>query len=127
MSRILHQRRENIMRLFCFSLLTVPSLAGWMSGSDDLDVSIYGNAMNRAWLYESKSIAMEVQGCIWGYVSDNEEAGCMEDESEDGTTYWYQMANCRRAQVAYSLHASSSGSGTCSSSNFVESVRTHKI
>jgi hypothetical protein len=49
--------------------------------------------------------------------------GCMQDSSEDGTTYWYMMANCRRAQVAYSLYASSSAGGTkCKNSNFKESV-----
>jgi hypothetical protein len=60
---------------------------------------------------------------MWGYVEDNEESGCMEDGSEDGTTYWYQMANCRRAQAVFSLYATDSGSSaSCSNGNFKESV-----
>lgn len=84
---------------------------------------MYGNAINRDWLSDSKSISINVGGCVWGVVNHNDgDAGCMEDESEDGTTYWYQMAECRRAQVAFSLYASSSGSTSCSSGNFKESV-----
>ena len=60
---------------------------------------------------------------MWGYVEDSEESGCMENGSEDGTTYWYQMANCRRAQAVFSLYSTdSSSSASCSSSNFKESV-----
>jgi hypothetical protein len=60
---------------------------------------------------------------MWGYVEDNEDSGCMEDSSEDGTTYWYQMANCRRAQAVYTMYASSSSSSaSCNSNNFKESV-----
>jgi hypothetical protein len=52
--------------------------------------------------------------------------GCMQDSSQDGTTYWYMMANCRRAQVAYSLYASSNAGGTkCTSGNFKESVSVY--
>jgi len=67
---------------------------------------------------------MQVEGCVWSTSDDNEDLGCMEDGSEDGTTYWYQMAMCRRAQVAYSLYASSSGSSNCGSSKFVGSYVT---
>lgn len=46
--------------------------------------------------------------------------GCREDESGDGTQYWYQMANCRRANVAYALYDGSSG--RCSKNTFLENV-----
>ena len=65
---------------------------------------------------------MNVVGCVWTTSDDNEDLGCMEDSSQDGTTYWYQMAMCRRAQVAYSLYASSSGSSSCGNGKFVGSV-----
>ena len=81
----------------------------------------YGNS-SPDWLGSSTNIAMQVEGCVWSTSDDNEDLGCMEDGSEDGTTYWYQMAMCRRAQVAYSLYASSSGSSNCGSSKFVGSV-----
>jgi len=42
----------------------------------------------------------------------------MQDASGDGTTYWYQMAMCRRAQVAYSVYATDSSSATCTSNTF---------
>jgi len=70
------------------------------------------------WMYGSSNIAMKVEGCVWATTDDNEDVGCMEDESGDGTTYWYQMAMCRRAQVAYSVYATDSGSASCASGNF---------
>jgi hypothetical protein len=94
-----------------------------MGSSTETDLANYGNTLNRDWLCDSASVSFQVDGCVWGYVSDNEDAGCMEDKSSDGTTYWYQMANCRRAQVAYSMYGSSSSTTTCSSTNFKESVR----
>ena len=66
---------------------------------------------------------MKYEGCVWSYVEDDDgDMGCMEDESEDGTTSWYMMANCKRAQVAYSMYATTSGSTSCSKNNFKETV-----
>ena len=98
--------------------------AGWgnSNSNSDASYSIYGNANTRDWLYDGSTLSFEVLGCVWGVVYDSEEAGCLEDESEDGTYNWYMMANCRRPQVAYSVYASDSGSSTCSSSTFVGSV-----
>ena len=84
--------------------------------------SLYGNGFTRDWLYDSASLAFQVEGCAWGLVEDSEEVGCLQDESEDGTTNWYMMANCRRPQVVYSVYASSSGSASCNDNNFVGSV-----
>ena len=90
--------------------------------SSSVDTTIYGLSYQREdWMYGSKTIALKYEGCVWGYVDDRENAGCMEDESEDGTTMWYMMANCKRAQVAYSVYASS-GSTSCSNGDFKESV-----
>ena len=74
------------------------------------------------WLYSSSNIAMKVEGCVWATTDDNEDVGCMEDESGDGTTYWYQMAMCRRAQVAYSVYATGSGSVSCGSGSYKGTV-----
>lgn len=74
------------------------------------------------WFYGSTNIAMKVEGCVWATSDDNENLGCMQDSSNDGVTYWYQMAMCRRAQVAYSVYASNSGSPSCSSGNFKGTV-----
>jgi hypothetical protein len=93
------------------------------SSKNNYDSSVYGLSQQRDWMYESGSINMQYHGCVWGYVNDRENMACMEDESGDGTTYWYQMANCRRAQVAYSLYASSNtGSSRCNNGNWKESV-----
>lgn len=96
---------------------------GWGNGNSNgnSDYSIYGNTRTRDWLYDGSTLSFKVLGCVWGVVYDSEEAGCLEDESEDGTYNWYMMANCRRPQVAYSVYSSSSG---CSSSNFVGSFMT---
>lgn len=74
------------------------------------------------WMNSATNIAMKIEGCVWSTTDYNEDMGCMEDSSQDGTTYWYQMAMCRRAQVAYSLYATESGSSSCSNSNFVGTV-----
>lgn len=52
--------------------------------------------------------------------------GCREDESEDGTVYWYQMANCRRANVVYRLYGSkSSNHARCNKSNYLDTFVTN--
>jgi hypothetical protein len=87
----------------------------WGSGGS-VDTSIYGDAQNREWLTDGSTISLKLEGCVWGVTENNEDMGCMEESSNDGTEYWYQMANCRRAQVVYNLYT---GSG-CGS--FKESV-----
>ena len=79
------------------------------------------------WMYSANNIAMKVEGCVWSTTDDNEDMGCMEDDSGDGTTYWYQMAMCRRAQVAYSVYATDSGSANCNGGNFKGSVSPRGI
>lgn len=76
------------------------------ASNNNYDANIYSMSMQRDWLYESTAITMKYEGCVWGYVDadDREDMACMESESGDGTTYWYMMANCRRAQVAFSLY-----------------------
>lgn len=98
--------------------------AAWGSSSGT-DYSVFGNALSRDWLYDAKGISIKVEGCLWAYWQDKdeEESGCLEESSEDGTTYWYMMSNCRRAQVAWSVYASdSSSSPSCNSGNFKETV-----
>ena len=91
--------------------------------NNQVDYSMYGMSMQRDWMYDSKTISLKFLGCVWGYVdADNgENMGCMPSDSEDGTTSWYQMANCRRAQVAYGMYASS-GSTSCNKRDLQESV-----
>jgi len=99
---------------------------GWNNGNSDGNsyYSIFGNAGTRGWLYDGSTLSIQVLGCVWGVVYDSEEAGCLEDESEDGTYNWYMMANCRRPQVAYSVYSTSTGSSGCSSTSFVGSFTT---
>jgi hypothetical protein len=113
---------KSLLSLVLFVQLTGEALAG---SSNYYDSSVFGMSMQRDWMYESGSINMKYEGCVWGYVSDRENMGCMADESGDGTTYWYMMANCRRAQVAYSLYASSNTGGTsCKGGTWQESFVT---
>lgn len=99
--------------------------AGWSNNYNNNDYGSSVFSMQRDWLYDSSSIGLQVEGCVWGYVGeDNEDMGCMENESEDGTSMWYMMANCRRAQVAYSVYASSSGSTSCNNNDFKETFVT---
>lgn len=108
-----------LLKAALLSVLAVQA-AAWGSSSNSESKSNYGNGISRDWLYDGSTISMKLEGCMWGYVEDSEESGCMQRSSEDGTTYWYQMANCRRAQAVYSLYTG----GTCSSSTFAESFAT---
>ena len=113
-----------MLKAFLFSGLMARA-AGWGSSSSGTNYALYGNTLERDWMYDAKGISIKVEGCLWAYWQDKdeEESGCLEENSEDGTTYWYQMSNCRRAQVVWSVYASdSSSSPSCSSSNFKESV-----
>mmetsp|Transcript_17145 Transcript_17145/g.25982 ORF Transcript_17145/g.25982 Transcript_17145/m.25982 type:complete len:355 (+) Transcript_17145:74-1138(+) len=116
------------MMIFREALLSLilPQLAlSWGSGNgnNNLDYTFYSDSYSRDWLSDGSYVSLKLEGCVWGYVYDSEESGCLEDSSEDGTTSWYMMSNCRRAQAAFSLYASES-SGDCSSSNFKESFVT---
>jgi hypothetical protein len=105
--------------------LLFPHVEAWGGGSSSskLDTSAFGNMLDREWLYSSTAMSIKLEGCLWSYADDSENSGCMEQSSEDGTTYWYQMANCLRAQAIFSVYSSDSGSTVgCSKSNFKESV-----
>eukprot|EP00814_Leptocylindrus_danicus_P004963 CAMPEP_0116021404 /NCGR_PEP_ID=MMETSP0321-20121206/10368_1 /TAXON_ID=163516 /ORGANISM="Leptocylindrus danicus var. danicus, Strain B650" /LENGTH=272 /DNA_ID=CAMNT_0003492271 /DNA_START=110 /DNA_END=928 /DNA_ORIENTATION=+ len=65
-------------------------------------------------------------GCRWSYIVKDGDEGCREDESGDGTQYWYQMANCRRANVAFAVYGADSGSTRCSKGQFLENFVTTK-
>lgn len=109
----------------------IPGVLGgnwWQNdGSSSVDTLKFGSSMDRDWLYNGKSVSLQLEGCIMGFnTADSEDAGCPENDSEDGTVYWYQMANCLRPQAVFSLYASDSNSASCSSSNFKESVSLKK-
>lgn len=114
-------RGSALLGLVVLSSLVTPLVARGDSSSSTDDM-IYGNTFTRSWLYDSKSLSIKVEGCAWGHVDDSEEVGCLEDDSDEGTTNWYMMANCRRPQVVFSVYASSSGSTSCNDKNFVGSV-----
>jgi len=85
---------------------------------------------SRNYLSSSSSVAIQVEGCVWSNVDINnaDNMGCMEGESEDGTTLWYQMANCKRAQVAYSVYSrirdDKNKSTTCQDEEYQETLVT---
>ena len=110
-----------LQALIAFSM--VLNVHSWGSSSSTSDNSIYSDSYKRDWLYDATSISMKLEGCVWGYVADEEEAGCLQSSSQDGTYYWYQMANCRRPQAAFSLYSSDSSSSVgCNSNTYRETV-----
>jgi hypothetical protein len=118
-----------LLTLTLLSVLASPVKAWGNSNSNSnagTDESIYGNELAMDWLYDSKSLSIKVEGCVWGNVDDSEDVGCLEDESEDGTTNWYMMANCKRPQVAFTVYGSGSSSSGCNSNNFKGSVSHEK-
>mmetsp|Transcript_599 Transcript_599/g.817 ORF Transcript_599/g.817 Transcript_599/m.817 type:complete len:390 (-) Transcript_599:104-1273(-) len=90
--------------------------AGWGSDGTNYDETSYMNG--RTWASDGSSLSIKVDGCAWGLTDEGENAACMEQSSEDGTTYWYQMVNCLRAQVVFSVYSGSSG--TCNSNTYQE-------
>ena len=127
------RRRSSQCLLPAVTLLAILSLAhpihGWGGNSNSnsgKDTVLFGNTFARDWLYDASSISIKVEGCSMGVVEDQDEFGCLEDESEDGTTNWYMMANCVRPQVVFSVYASGSSSTNCNSNNFKESVSKYK-
>jgi hypothetical protein len=111
------------MRLAVFLLICIQAvLSSWGGSDEETDKTIFGNSLARDWMSDSTALSIQLDGCAWGYVADNEEAGCMENGSQDGTTYWYQMANCRRAQAVFSVYGTTSSSASCNKNNFKESV-----
>jgi hypothetical protein len=121
------RRARNCLWILAMFSLVIERTLGWGASGSSTDDSIYGNTFVRDWLYNSKSISLKVEGCAWGYVEDSESVGCLEDGSDDGTTNWYMMANCKRPQVVFSVYASNSGSTSCNNGNLVGSVSYHNI
>ena len=105
------------------SILVLQVGAWGNSDSETLDSSVYGNTLTRDWMSDGSAVSMKLMGCVWGFVKDAEDSGCLERSSEDGTQYWYMMANCRRAQAVFGLYSGTS----CSSSNFKETVREKEL
>lgn len=109
---------EKFVLLCSLFLISLGPVEAWGSNHQTSQESVYGNRFDNDWMNSGSTLSFQVDGCAWGYTYDSEEAGCLEDESEEGTTNWYMMANCRRPQVAYSVYKGNS----CSSGNFVGSV-----
>ena len=68
------------------------------------------------------SMKMSIHGCVYAQVNDLDDLSCLEKGSEDGTSYWYQMVNCRRAQVAYTIYANDGGNAQCKKDDYIETV-----
>uniref|UniRef100_A0A7S2JRX3 Uncharacterized protein n=1 Tax=Leptocylindrus danicus TaxID=163516 RepID=A0A7S2JRX3_9STRA len=72
----------------------------------------------------SSSFNIQLLGCVWGQVDVDSgiDFGCNEIDSGDyNTAYWYKQAECRRAQVAYSI---SPANDTCNQSNMFDAFVT---
>eukprot|EP00555_Chaetoceros_dichaeta_P005428 CAMPEP_0198251474 /NCGR_PEP_ID=MMETSP1447-20131203/2301_1 /TAXON_ID=420782 /ORGANISM="Chaetoceros dichaeta, Strain CCMP1751" /LENGTH=359 /DNA_ID=CAMNT_0043936511 /DNA_START=319 /DNA_END=1398 /DNA_ORIENTATION=+ len=113
----------NMFFVALFIQLPLQASAAW--GSSGGSSAVFGMSQQRDW-YDSSvssSMSLKYEGCVWSYAG-GEDMGCMDDESEDGTSNWYMMANCRRAQVAYSVYASSGTTTSCNNGNFKESLVT---
>lgn len=126
MACLLANEYSSMLKALFLSTVIARATAWGGSSNSGTEYSIYGNSLERDWMYDAKGISIKVEGCLWAYWQDKdeEESGCLEESSEDGTTYWYQMSNCRRAQVVWSVYASdSSSSPSCNSGNHKETVR----
>jgi len=96
---------------------------GWNSNKN-VDENLYTQGGAIGWQSSFSSMSITIQGCVYGQVNNLQDLNCLEKGSQDGTYSWYQMVNCRRAQVAFSVYASNSGSTKCYSGDFIESMVT---
>lgn len=98
---------------------------GWGgSSSSNVDESYYSEAGTVGWMNDYSSMKFTIHGCVYAQVNDLDDLYCQEKGSEDGTYYWYQMVNCRRAQVAFSVYASDSGSTSCNNNYYMETFHS---
>lgn len=125
MAKMIKGKQLGLLSIATASKLA-PTLAWGGSGSNSDTSMFYENARSN-WMNDVGSVSIKVEGCVWATTDDNEDVGCMEDESGDGTTYWYQMAMCRRAQVAYSVYTSSSSSTSCNNGSYRGTVSFHSV
>lgn len=120
-------------------LLALPMLFGVFNlaqasqyNNDDYtndDMGIFESSRRSVWLYSSTAMAIEYHGCTWAYTDSTDDAGCLEASSEDGTTSWYLMSNCRRTQAVYSVYSvEDSNSLSCNKNTYqgtVSSLQAH--
>uniref|UniRef100_A0A7S1FTP3 Uncharacterized protein n=1 Tax=Corethron hystrix TaxID=216773 RepID=A0A7S1FTP3_9STRA len=116
-------------------LAVIPSALAGNNGDSGSDMSLYSQSTYQEWLYSFGSLEIVYHGCVWSEVyggandgGDKDEengSGCLQNSSEDGTYYWYQMANCKRANVAFSVYGTeASSSGSCSNKRYLETFVT---
>jgi len=94
----------------------------WSSSSSgyNYDPSLYSQGGYIGWMNSFTSMKMSIHGCVYSQVNDLDDLSCIEKGSEDGTYYWYQMVNCRRAQVAFTIYASDSSTAQCKKDYYIE-------
>jgi len=115
--------------IVAIQLLLVDRASAWFWQSDQsytpktYEDGLYSQSHRKYWIETKKNLRLHYLGCRWSHTSAGSE-GCREDESEDGTVYWYQMANCRRAQVVYSLYGSDGSSESCQKHSFLDTFVT---
>uniref|UniRef100_A0A7S0PWC7 Uncharacterized protein n=2 Tax=Asterionellopsis glacialis TaxID=33640 RepID=A0A7S0PWC7_9STRA len=114
-------------------LTSLTPAQAWGGNDETSNMYAYGNSFSQDYIYDSKSISLKLGGCVYSPISGRAGGdkdgdygnGCMGDESEDGTSVWYQMSNCMRANAAFSFYSSdSSNKASCSSGTFQESLIT---
>jgi len=98
------------------------SWSDWSSSSSNYqyDPTLYSHGGYVGWADSYTTMKMSIHGCVYSQVDNLEDLSCMEKSSDDGTYYWYQMVNCRRAQVAYTIYASDSSTAQCKKDYYVE-------
>ena len=83
-------RRIRLAGTIAASNLALITAWGTSNQQTKTEAIFYQHGQNE-WISSSSNIAMKVEGCVIAATDDNEDVGCIEDESGDGTTYWYQM------------------------------------
>uniref|UniRef100_A0A7S1BV66 Uncharacterized protein n=1 Tax=Corethron hystrix TaxID=216773 RepID=A0A7S1BV66_9STRA len=119
-------------------LLTASTEASWggSKNSENIDMSMFQTNNARDWLQYS-SLEIKYNGCVWFDVNkggDENGGGCLGNEDGDGDRRrlggdgdmpWYTQANCKLAQVVYSVYGSETGGG-CGRGKFLDTFITNR-
>lgn len=118
-------RIQNQLQMIClpiFLIKIIEIVEASQFNDDDYtndDMGIFESSRRSVWLYSSLALSIEYHGCTWSYTASTDDAGCLEASSEDGTTSWYLMSNCRRTQAVYSVYSVDDGySASCNKNTY---------
>jgi len=114
---------------------TVAAWGGNKYGSQTLDMTMFQQNDAMDWLNNYDSLEIKYNGCVWFDVNkggDENGGGCYGYNGDDrkrrlgdGDVPWFMLANCKIAQVVYSVYGTESGKGSCGRGKYLDTFVTN--